>query len=101
MNGRPKAMGKWSDVRVEVAAEAERCLRLARRVGKRLQYQLDQRNKNKEWVPSLDWTQAAKWYERTIVELSRFADEQIIDDMSDGGRSVSTLLDDAIKDETR
>lgn len=75
MHGRPKSIAKKTDLRVFVAAESERAIGLARRLGKRLRHQLNLLKNN--GIPGEEFVEVWKIYSRTIAELGRLAAGEI------------------------
>jgi len=75
MHGHPRSIAKLNDIRVQVEAETERMLRLARTVGKRLRHQLN-RGADTQSLLDPESLECAKWYSRCVIELKRFVASQ-------------------------
>lgn len=86
---------KRAEVRVRVASEVERTIALARRIGKRLRFQLGKLQNNA--LPDEGWRELAEWQSTTVASLARVAAAMPPDEFTNG----STLSDEEYEQELR
>jgi hypothetical protein len=72
VHGAPKALDRpQKTIHEQVATETEKMVALARRVRKRLEHHLYQ-TADARSIPGEEFISAARWYQKTIIELKRF-----------------------------